>query len=74
MIICSLSVIQHGFCVNVILVKCHSGKMTEYDKRNRNISSLDVKILLYNKYQDYQAFRRKYPGISFGGFVSGKHY
>lgn len=51
--------------------KCFQN-INSFDKRFRKKSILDVKsLLMYNKYQDYQEFKRKYPGISFGDFVSG---
>ena len=62
-------------CSSWDICKCHSGKLTNYDKRNRKIDSVTVKRqLLYNKYQDYQAVKKKYPGISFGAFVSGNYF
>ena len=60
-------------CTSWNMCKC-SENLNSFDKRFRKMISYDVKsLLMYNKHQDYQAFKKKYPGISFGYFVSGKY-
>jgi len=62
-------------CATWDICKCHTGKLTNHDKRYRKLDGITVKTsLMYNKYQEYQDFKRKYPGISFGDFVAGKHF
>lgn len=73
-----ISIHDHVFfkcCSTWDKCKCHTGKLTNHDKRYRKIDSQQVKaMIMYNKYQEYQEFKRKYPCIPFGDFVSGNHF
>ena len=69
-----ISLYDHVFfkcCATWDNCRC-SDKLTDYDKRYRDINSTMVKIqLMYNKHQDYQEFKKICPGVSFGDFISG---
>jgi hypothetical protein len=58
-------------CATWDACKC-DGSLSHNDKRYRGVNNEFIKNqLMYNKYQDYQEFKRKCPGIPFGDFISG---